>query len=113
MMFETADIGTYTPTTPKLHRLADTFEITCRFMDCSSSKETEEGTLNATETAVCNSFEYLLALQTLIFRPFSHPSKGYSCHQVHFRIDGPVLHKAFHVTPEEKFRGDKSGDLCG
>ena len=28
---------------------------------------TEEGTLNATETAVYNSFEYLLVLQTLIF----------------------------------------------
>ena len=30
---------------------------------------TEEGMLNVTETAVCNSFEYLLVLQTLIFLP--------------------------------------------
>ena len=28
---------------------------------------TEEGTLNGTQTAVCNSFKYLLVLQTLFF----------------------------------------------
>ena len=31
---------------------------------------TKEGTLNATETAVCNSFDNLLVLRTLIFLPF-------------------------------------------
>ena len=34
-----------------------------------SSLCTVEGTLNATETAVCNSFENLLVPQTLVFLP--------------------------------------------
>ena len=40
-------------------------------MQSEASFCTEEGTLNATKTAVCNSFENLLALQTLIFLPLS------------------------------------------
>ena len=46
--------------------------VSVTFSVPSSVQWTEEGTLNATETAVCNSFEYLLVFQMLIFPPIMH-----------------------------------------